>query len=213
MGIFSKASLVMMSSGRMLPRLISLPTTAPPAARASPAALAGEMAFCAEEFGSDMPSASMAQAMVFAVYMPPQAPAPGNRVFLGSSASSRSSIWPLACLPTASKQRDDVERLVPEQIVHAAPSRFSRFSARMPVMQLRAGSCRHRREHRGAGSSRRHGHQAAGHVLVGSRRWPRGRRTAFATHHRLDGIGDHFARDEREYFIPSVPIEMPYRKS
>ena len=39
--------------------------------------LAGEMAFCAELLGRLMPSASMALAMVLAVYMPPQEPAPG----------------------------------------------------------------------------------------------------------------------------------------
>ena len=89
---FSKASRVMISSGRM-PRLSSS-STARPAARAS-CALAGETAFCAEEFGSDMPSASMAEAMVFAVYMPPQLPAPGM-AFSSISASSLSSSRPLA---------------------------------------------------------------------------------------------------------------------
>jgi len=70
---FQKASFVIMSSGR-IPRLMSS-MTAPPAARAS-AALAGETAFCAELFGSDIPRASIALAMVFAVYMPPQDPRP-----------------------------------------------------------------------------------------------------------------------------------------
>ena len=54
----------------------SMSTTAAPARRQS-SIFAGEMAFCAELFGRLMPSASMARAMVLAVYMPPQEPAPG----------------------------------------------------------------------------------------------------------------------------------------
>ena len=125
---FSKASFVMMSSGRM-PRLMRS-KTAMPAARAS-AALAGEVAFCAELLGKDMPRASMALAMVLAVYMPPQEPAPGM-AFSSISASSRSSSWPLACSPTASKQ------LTTSSFLSANFSRRSlrsRRSASTPVMQ------------------------------------------------------------------------------
>ena len=72
---FSNALRVMMSSGLMPCRIRF--TTAAPACRQS-FFFAGEMAACAELFGRLMPSASMALAMVFAVYMPPHEPGPGN---------------------------------------------------------------------------------------------------------------------------------------
>ena len=65
----------MMSSGRM--PCFSISTTAAPARRQS-SFFASEMAFWAELLGRLMPSASMALAMVLAVYMPPQDPGPGN---------------------------------------------------------------------------------------------------------------------------------------
>ena len=48
-----------------------------------------------------MPSASAAQAIVFAVYMPPQAPSPGQMARSMASTSSR-EISPRAHAPTAS---------------------------------------------------------------------------------------------------------------
>src|ERR1039458_3925453 len=71
---FSRAFFVMMSSGRMFFFNISI-TQAP--ARRQSSILAGEMAFWAELLGRLMPRASMALAMVLAVYMPPQEPGPG----------------------------------------------------------------------------------------------------------------------------------------
>ena len=47
-------------------------------ARRHSSSFAGSVAGVDDEWGRDMPSASMALAMVFAVYMPPQAPAPGQ---------------------------------------------------------------------------------------------------------------------------------------
>ena len=52
-------------------------TTAAPA-RAQSSRLSSEMAACAELFGRLSPSASIAEAIVFAVYMPPHDPAPGQ---------------------------------------------------------------------------------------------------------------------------------------
>ena len=49
----------------------------------------------------EMPSASNAVAMVFAVNWPPHAPAPGHAT-VSSSCSSSSVIFPTACRPTAS---------------------------------------------------------------------------------------------------------------
>jgi hypothetical protein len=40
------------------------------------------MASCALEFGKLMPKASIADAIVLAVYIPPQEPGPGMAVFL-----------------------------------------------------------------------------------------------------------------------------------
>ena len=44
-----------------------------------------------EEYGSDMPSASIADAIVLAVYIPPQAPGPGQDVWTTASAGRK---WP-----------------------------------------------------------------------------------------------------------------------
>ena len=96
---FSKALRVIMSRGLMSfsSRLI----TAAPAISQS-LRLASPTAVCAELPGRLMPSASIALAMVLAVYIPPQEPAPGMAYF-STSLSSSSVNSPLACLPTASK--------------------------------------------------------------------------------------------------------------
>ena len=52
--------------------------------------------------GRLMPMASMALAIVFAVYMPPQLPSPGQ-VLHSTSLKSLRLIFPLAMAPTASK--------------------------------------------------------------------------------------------------------------
>ena len=92
------ASRVRMSEGRM-PRRIKC-NTARPASRQS-RVLAAEMAFCAPLFVRLMPSASMAEAIVLAVYIPPHDPAPGIAQ-PSMSRSSLSEISPRACFPTAS---------------------------------------------------------------------------------------------------------------
>ena len=50
--------------------------------------LSGSSAGMLDENGSDMPSASIAEAIVFAVYMPPHAPAPGHECRTTSRRSS-----------------------------------------------------------------------------------------------------------------------------
>ncbi len=95
---FSNASRVRMSRG-LMSRSSSL-STASPAARQS-SSLSLSSAFWAELPGRLMPRASMALAMVLAVYMPPQEPAPG----IASSSTcftSISDLSPLAWAPTAS---------------------------------------------------------------------------------------------------------------
>ena len=72
---FSKASRVRMSDGRI--SSFKRVFMAPPAARHS-SCFAFDSAGLEEEPGSVMPITSMAVAIVFAVYMPPQAPPPGQ---------------------------------------------------------------------------------------------------------------------------------------
>ena len=55
------------------------------------------------------PCASIAEAIVLAVYMPPQAPAPGQAVADDLAAARRRSILPAMILAVALKRRDDVE--------------------------------------------------------------------------------------------------------
>ena len=96
---FSKASLVRMSRG-LMPRLMRFSTAAP--ASKESRILSSETAACAELLGSESPSASIALAIVLAVYIPPQEPGPG--IAQDSTVSSSASEYsPLACLPTASK--------------------------------------------------------------------------------------------------------------
>ena len=71
---FSNAFFVMMSCGRIPARARA--TAAAPARRQS-SFFSSLMAIWEELFGRLMPSASMAEAIVFAVYMPPQEPGPG----------------------------------------------------------------------------------------------------------------------------------------
>ena len=95
---FSNASRVRIC--RAVMPLSSSPTTASPDARAMPSrrrSTAGGLA----EPGSAMPSASAALAIVLAVYMPPQAPSPGQIARSMASTSSR-EISPRAHAPTAS---------------------------------------------------------------------------------------------------------------
>ncbi len=95
---FSNAFLVMISLGRILLR--SRYIAARPASMQS-CALSFEIAACAELFGRLMPIASMAEAMVLAVYMPPQEPGPGIAVH-SICLSSRLLILCCASAPTAS---------------------------------------------------------------------------------------------------------------
>ena len=95
---FSNASLVMMSRA-VMPRRSS-PTTASPERRAKPSrrrSVAGGAALP----GSDIPIASATLAMVLAVYIPPQAPSPGQMARSMASTSAR-LIRPAAQAPTAS---------------------------------------------------------------------------------------------------------------
>ncbi len=96
---FSKAFFVRISSGFIsfwIRFIIALP------AFSQSRAFSSETASCAELFAKLRPNASIADAIVFAVYIPPHAPGPGIAVF-STSSNSASSIFPLEIAPTASK--------------------------------------------------------------------------------------------------------------
>ncbi|WP_163733499.1 hypothetical protein [Mycobacterium gallinarum] len=96
---FSNASIVSMSLV-VIPRR-SISTTASPERRAY-SSRRESIATGDALPGSDMPSASAADAMVLAVYIPPHAPSPGQIARSMMSTSSR-DIRPRAQAPTASK--------------------------------------------------------------------------------------------------------------
>ena len=96
---FSNAARVMMSEGLM--SCSSSCMMASPALRQS-STFSWEMASWAELLGRLMPIASIAEAMVLAVYMPPQEPGPGIAVS-SICFSSISDTLPAAWPPTASK--------------------------------------------------------------------------------------------------------------
>ena len=96
---FSKASFVMISRG-VMPSLIMFMTAAPASKQSMSLSLL--TAAWAPELGRLMPMASIALAMVLAVYMPPQEPSPGIECS-SMSWSCASLILQFACCPTASK--------------------------------------------------------------------------------------------------------------
>ena len=163
---FSKASLLRMSDG-LIPRLTSATTPSP--ARLQSSFFAAETASCAELFARLMPSASIADAIVFAVYMPPHEPGPGIAVD-STSFSSASSILPAAWLPTASKT---------EMMSRCLRSRLDRAAVDEDRRPIQPG----------------HRHHAAGHVLVAAadRDEPV---ESFRRHDGFDRIGDDLAGHE-----------------
>mmetsp|Transcript_721 Transcript_721/g.2356 ORF Transcript_721/g.2356 Transcript_721/m.2356 type:complete len:267 (-) Transcript_721:643-1443(-) len=92
---FSNAVRVMMSRG--LRSFSSMLRTAAPALKHS-TAFRGSSAGTEELYGRVIPSASIAVAMVLAVYMPPQAPAPGHELRTMAKRSS-SVIFPATYCP------------------------------------------------------------------------------------------------------------------
>ena len=92
---FSNASRVITSRGLM--SFSSSRRIAAPARRHS-SSLPGSVAGSDELYGSDMPIASIAEAIVLAVYMPPQAPAPGQ-AWRTTSRRSASVILPAMSAP------------------------------------------------------------------------------------------------------------------
>ena len=96
---FSNALNVSISDGSLLARTAST-RTRPLSAAFS--AFSGSSAAIVDEPGRLNPKTSIADDIVFAVYIPPQLPAPGIARH-SISCSSVSSILPALCAPTASK--------------------------------------------------------------------------------------------------------------
>ena len=108
----------------------SMPTTASPDARAIPSrrrSTAGGLA----EPGSAMPSASAAHAMVFAVYMPPHAPSPGQMARSMASTSSR-EISPRSAGADGLERVGDVHLPLPH-VARAGSTRRRRTRPRGPA--------------------------------------------------------------------------------
>ena len=133
---FSNAFRLMMSRGRMPARARA--TAASPARRQS-SFLSSLIAICAELLGRLMPSASIAEAMVLAVYMPPQAPAPGMEqasiVFNPCSSSLPAAYWPTASKTETMSQSLCDSGWMPGRIVPPYTNTEGRFSRAMAMMQ------------------------------------------------------------------------------
>ena len=111
---FSRDCLVMMSRV-VIPWAIKL-TTASPDAIAKPSRRRSTAGGAADP-GNDIPIASAADAIVFAVYIPPHAPSPGQ-IARSIRSTSSSLISPRAHAPTASKASIIVtSRLLPSESV------------------------------------------------------------------------------------------------
>ena len=167
---FSNASRVMIC--RAVIPLAIIPMTASPDARAMPSrrrSTAGGLA----EPGSAMPSASAALAMVLAVYMPPQAPSPGQ---IARSIASTS---------------------VPgDQPAGAGADGLERVGDRhLPVPHV-AGHDRPGVEEDGGQVEPRGGHQHPGQALVAAGQQHRAVE-ALGLHHGLHRVGDDLPADQR----------------
>ena len=119
-------------------------STAAPASKQS-RSLSSDIAACAELFGKLIPSASIAEAMVFAVYIPPHEPSTGNRASPRSPAARLSRHLAAGMFAHRLEHGDDIDIL------------FSRCTAG----QDRSAVDEHRRP-----IQPRHRDQAARHVLV-----------------------------------------------
>ncbi len=151
------------------PALASRRTTASPARRQS-ASLSGDTASCAELLGRLMPSASIAEAMVFAVYMPPQDPGPGIAVRSISCEAGVVEVT-LGVTPDGLEHADDV----------AAPgARPDRAAVDEHGRPVEAGER----------------HHAARHVLVAAADRDQSVE-ALGARDGLDRVGDDLARHQR----------------
>ena len=143
-------------------------------ARGSRRCLSSEIAACAELLGRLRPSASIAEAIVLAVYMPPHDPAPGHACCSRSASAGVAT----ACPPRA-----------------APPLRTPRRCRRAGPGRCRAGWCRRRRTPPGR-LSRAIAITQAG-MFLSQPPMATSAVEALGAHHGLDRVGDHLARHER----------------
>src|SRR5690606_6787295 len=131
--------------------------------------------------GRLMPSASMADAMVLAVYMPPQEPGPGMAVS-STSFTSLSVMVPRAWAPTASNTEMMSVWFLPGRMVPPYTNTDGRLSRAMPMMQP--------------------GMFLSQPPMVTRPSKPSQPATASMESAMI-------SRDTSEYFMPSVPLAMP----
>ena len=162
----------MMSRG-LMSRSSRLRIAAP--ARKHSSSFAGSSAGIDELYGSDMPRASIAEAIVLAVYMPPQAPAPGQA--FATIACRVALVDP--CRPRIRRSTERPRR--------CRASRRRRQMARADRAAV---------DHQRRPIDPAHRDQAAGHVLVAA-----GKRDVgvvpLGLHHGFDRVGDQVARLQR----------------
>ena len=139
--------------------------------------------------GSDMPMASAALAIVLAVYMPPQAPSPGQMARSMMSTSSR-DIRPRAQAPTASKASMIVTVFSVPSVSLAKPGRMDPAYTKTLARSRRAAAM--------SMPGRLLSHPAK--VTMPSSR------SACITASTESAM---ISRETREKCIPSCPIEMP----
>ena len=146
--------------------------------------LFGETAVIAELFGRLSPIASMAQAIVFAVYIPPHEPGPGI-AHLSISPNCLSVIEPFALCPTASNTLTISNSFFPKhpgKIVPPYTKTAGRFSRNIAITQ-------------------------PGIFLSHP---PNATNASKPSHPTTVSIESAItSRETKEYFIPSVPIEIP----
>ena len=128
---FSNASRVRISRG-LISFSIKFMTASP--ARWQSSILFCDTASCAELFARLSPNASIADAIVFAVYIPPHAPGPGMAV-CSTSSKVASSIAPLDKAPTASNTEMMSRRFAPGLIVPPYTNTDGLFSRAIAMTQ------------------------------------------------------------------------------
>ena len=143
-----------------------------------------ETAVCAELLVKDKPIASIAHAIVFAVYMPPHDPGPGI-AFFSICINSLSFISPFAFLPTASKTETIsifLFRCIPGSIVPPYTNTDGRFSLSIAMTH-------------------------AGIFLSHPPKLIKPSRPSPATTASIES--EIISLETNEYLIPSDPIDMP----
>ena len=132
----------------------------------------------------EIPRNEIAVAMVLAVNCPPHAPAPGHATF-SSSVTCCAVILPAANAPGG------LEHVLNRHIVSLESPGHDRAAIEHKPRKIEPCESHHRGGNRFVAAADRHD-----------------RIERVRADEKLDGISDHFARDQRA-FIPSVPMVIP----